>query len=146
MFFVNLFPIAYHKAVNLNYQTDGDFHDDYANCLKHTYKDLEPFGSVSKDLSIKLKLNLKAASDFTNGLLESSDVLSDMNKIDVNALSETCQNQLVKMTDCPSCKGLSRTNVRTCHSYCLNIMRYVIEIQNKFGNHKIKFSAAVWLN
>ncbi|KAL5290035.1 GPC5 family protein [Megaselia abdita] len=123
MFFVNLFPIAYHKAVNYNYQTDGDFHVDYANCLKHIYKDLEPFGSVSNDLSTKLKLNLKAASYFTNSLLESAAVLSDINKIDVNTLSETCQNQLVKMTDCPMCNGLSRTSVRTCHSYCLNIMR-----------------------
>lgn len=128
IFFVNLFPIAYHKAIDLNYKTDGDFHADYVNCLKHTYKDLEPFGSVSKDLSIKLKQSLKAASDFTNGLLESANVLSDLNRIDVNTLSETCQNQLVKMTHCPLCNGLSKLSVRTCHSYCLNIMRYVIEL------------------
>lgn len=130
-FFVNLFPIAYHKAVNLNYQTDGDFHVDYVNCLKHTYKDLEPFGSISKELSIKLKMNLMAASDFTNGLLDSAVALSDINRIDVNTLGETCQNQLLKMTYCHICNGLSRINVRTCHSYCLNIMRYVLIYQNK---------------
>lgn len=123
MFFVNLFPIAYHKAVNLNYQTDGEFHDDYLNCLEHAYKDLEPFGSISKDLTSKLKFSFKTASDFTKSLLESADVLSNIDKIDVNTLSETCQNQLVKMTYCPLCKGMSRINVRTCHSYCLNIIR-----------------------
>lgn len=125
-FFVNLFPIAYHKAVYSS--KPGDFHVDYVNCLKHTYKDhkdLEPFGQVSKELSSKLKANLLAAGDFTNGLLESAHVFSDINKIDVNVLSETCQNQLLKMTYCPICNDLSRSNVRTCHSYCLNIMRYM---------------------
>lgn len=117
--------MGYHKAINLNYETDGDFHNDYISCLKHAYLDLEPFGSVTNELKLNLESNLLTINDFSNGLLESAKVLSSINKIDLSYLSTTCENQLLKMTYCPICKDISLSNAKICHSYCLNVMRYV---------------------
>lgn len=122
-FFVDLFPVAYHQAVHLNKNNYGDLHEDYVSCLKHTFDDLQPFGKIPKDLNKNLLQSITTATVFINALEQSASVLASTDELDSMYLTQTCQKQLLKMSYCPSCIGLQKKQVKTCYSYCSNVMR-----------------------
>lgn len=122
-FFVNLFPVAYHQAVHLSKNNDGKLHEDYVNCLKHTYDHLQPFGSIPKEIAHSLMQSIQAARVFLMALHQSAEVLSETDALYGDHLSENCQKHLLKMSYCPSCNGMQRTQVKSCYSYCMNVLR-----------------------
>ncbi|XP_037933748.1 division abnormally delayed protein [Teleopsis dalmanni] len=122
-FFVNLFPVAYHQAVHLNKDNYGELHDDYINCLKHTYDDLQPFDTIPKEIKHNLMQSVQTATIFMNSLIQSANVLSETDELYALYLTDTCQKHLLKMSYCPSCNGLQKTHAKTCYSYCMNVLR-----------------------
>ncbi|KAM7357577.1 division abnormally delayed protein [Cochliomyia hominivorax] len=122
-FFVNLFPVAYHQVVHLNKQSYGELHEDYINCLKHTYDDLQPFGAIPKEITRNLVQSIQTAHIFINALYQSAEVLSETDELYATHLSESCQKHLLKMSYCPSCNGLQKSHVKPCYSYCMNVLR-----------------------
>ena len=122
-FFVNLFPVAYHHVVHLNKENYGELHEDYINCLKHTYDDLQPFGAIPKEITRNLMQSLQTAHIFINALYQSAEVLSETDELYATHLSESCQKHLLKMSYCPSCNGLQKAHVKPCYSYCMNVLR-----------------------
>ncbi|XP_004525364.1 division abnormally delayed protein [Ceratitis capitata] len=122
-FFVNLFPVAYHQAVHLSKDNYGELHEDYINCLKHTFDDLEPFGSIPKEIKRNLLQSIQTATIFLNSLQQSAEVLSETDELYSSHLTDTCQKHLLKISYCPSCNGLQKTQVKLCYSYCMNVYR-----------------------
>ncbi|XP_054732311.1 division abnormally delayed protein [Anastrepha obliqua] len=122
-FFVNLFPVAYHQAVHLSKDNYGELHEDYINCLKHTFDDLLPFGSIPKEIKLNLLQSVQTATIFLNSLQQSAEVLSETDDLYAMYLTNTCQNHLLKMNFCPSCMGLQKSHVKTCYSFCMNVLR-----------------------
>lgn len=122
-FFVNLFPVAYHQVVHLNKKSYGELYEDYINCLKHTYDDLQPFGAIPKEISRTLIQSTQTAQIFINALYQSAEVLSEMDDLYGAHLSESCQRHLLKMSYCPRCNGLQKSHVKICYSYCMNVLR-----------------------
>lgn len=122
-FFVNLFPVAYHQAVHLSKENYGELHEDYNNCLKHTFDDLQPFGTIPKDIKRNLMQSIQTAQIFMSTLLQSAEVLSETNELYATHLTTQCQKQLLKMSYCPSCNGMQKSQVKTCYSYCMNVLR-----------------------
>ncbi|XP_059218906.1 division abnormally delayed protein [Stomoxys calcitrans] len=122
-FFVNLFPVAYHQVVHLNKQSYGELHEDYINCLKHVYDDVQPFGTIPKEISRNLMQSIQTAHIFINALHQSAEVLSETDDLYAAHLSESCQRHLLKMSYCPRCNGLLKSHVKTCYSYCMNVLR-----------------------
>ncbi|XP_075160876.1 division abnormally delayed protein [Haematobia irritans] len=122
-FFVNLFPVAYHQVVHLNKQSYGELHEDYINCLKHAYDEVEPFGAIPKEISRNLMQSIQTAHIFINALYQSAEVLSETDDLYGAYLSENCQKHLLRMSYCPRCNGLQKSHVKTCYSYCMNVLR-----------------------
>ncbi|XP_017488952.1 PREDICTED: LOW QUALITY PROTEIN: division abnormally delayed protein-like, partial [Rhagoletis zephyria] len=122
-FFVNLFPVAYHQAVHLSKDNYGELHEDYINCLKHTFDDLQPFGSIPKEIKRNLLQSVQTASIFLNSLQQSAEVLSETDELYAMYLTDNCQKHLLKMSYCPSCNGYQKTQVKACYSYCMNVLR-----------------------
>ncbi|XP_054086149.1 division abnormally delayed protein isoform X1 [Zeugodacus cucurbitae] len=120
-FFVNLFPVAYHQAVHLSKDNYGELHEDYINCLKHTFDDLQPFGSIPKEIKRNLLQSVQTATIFLNSLQQSAEVLSETDQLYSLYLTDNCQKHLLKMSYCPSCNGLQKTQVKPCYSYCMNV-------------------------
>ncbi|XP_069967779.1 division abnormally delayed protein isoform X2 [Bactrocera oleae] len=120
-FFVNLFPVAYHQAVHLSKDNYGELHEDYINCLKHTFDDLQPFGSIPQEIKRNLLQSVQTATMFLNSLQQSAEVLSETDQLYSLYLTDSCQKHLLKMSYCPSCNGLQKTQVKPCYSYCMNV-------------------------
>lgn len=119
-FFMNLFPVAYHETVHKN---NGDLHDDYISCLKHTYHDIQPFGNTPRDVKQNLMQSLQPTNVFMNALLQSASIWGETDGLYSMYMTDKCQMHLLKMSHCPGCHGLVKNQVKTCHSYCMNVMR-----------------------
>ncbi|XP_030385073.1 division abnormally delayed protein [Scaptodrosophila lebanonensis] len=122
-FFVQLFPVAYHQAVHLSKKNYGELHEDYINCLKLNFDDLQPFGQIPKEIQTNLLQSVHMANIFMNALLQSAEVLSEVDQLYGQHLTDTCKRQLLKMSYCPSCNGQQRSQVKVCYSYCMNVLR-----------------------
>uniref|UniRef100_A0A1A9UP57 Uncharacterized protein n=1 Tax=Glossina austeni TaxID=7395 RepID=A0A1A9UP57_GLOAU len=122
-FFVHLFPVAYHQAVHLSKNNYGELHEDYINCLKHTFDDLLPFGQIPKELARNLMQSVQTARIFMQALHQSAEVLSETDELYASHLSASCQKHLLKMSYCPSCTGLPKAHIKPCYSYCMNVLR-----------------------
>ncbi|XP_050094724.1 division abnormally delayed protein [Anopheles aquasalis] len=131
-FFRNLFPVAYHHAIHSDMQQDRgssssggsgkrDFHSDYKNCLVHTYNDLQPFGSVPRELSASLVSSVSAASVLLRVLREGADVLAKLEEIGVTA--PLCKKALLRMNYCGSCNLFDHLHAKPCAGLCQNVMR-----------------------
>ncbi|ETN58768.1 hypothetical protein AND_009642 [Anopheles darlingi] len=135
-FFRNLFPVAYHHAIHSDMQQDRstgsgsssgsgsskrDFHSDYKNCLVHTYNDLQPFGSVPRELSASLVSSVSAASVLLRVLREGADVLAKLEEIGVTA--PLCKKALLRMNYCGSCHLFDHLHAKPCAGLCQNVMR-----------------------
>uniref|UniRef100_A0A182FD83 Uncharacterized protein n=1 Tax=Anopheles albimanus TaxID=7167 RepID=A0A182FD83_ANOAL len=130
-FFRNLFPVAYHHAIHSDMQQDRgtsssgsgkrDFHSDYKNCLVHTYNDLQPFGSVPRELSASLVSSVSAASVLLRVLREGADVLAKLEEIGVTA--PLCKKALLRMNYCGSCNLFDHLHAKPCAGLCHNVMR-----------------------
>lgn len=119
-FFNELFPIVYHQ---LAVADNVDFHSDYKHCLMHTFDDLQPFGTIPKQLAKQLYQSMETATIFLTGLQRAADILTSIEELDTNALTPNCQKQLMKMNYCAQCSGFSRHHTKPCNGYCLNVMR-----------------------
>ncbi|XP_017955034.1 division abnormally delayed protein [Drosophila navojoa] len=123
-FFENLFPVAYHQAVHLTKDNYGELHDDYTNCLKHNYDDLQPFGQIPKEIQTNLVHSVHMSNVFMSALLQSAKVLSETDALYGKQLTETCKLHLLKMHYCPNCNGhTEHKRPKVCYSYCMNVMR-----------------------
>ncbi|KAH8415458.1 hypothetical protein KR222_000197, partial [Zaprionus bogoriensis] len=123
-FFEQLFPVAYHQAVHLTKESYGELHEDYINCLKHNYDDLQPFGQVPREIQATLVQSVHMSNVFMNALLQSAEVLSETDKLYGQQMTETCKLHLLKMHYCPKCNGHTEHNrLKICYGYCMNVMR-----------------------
>lgn len=123
-FFTQLFPVAYHHAVHaISNTNNGDFHVDYKNCLMHTFEELQPFGNIPKMLSKNLVHSVGIASVFINTLDRAASILAKTEELNTHWLSSKCKQHLLKMNFCPECNGVTKQTVKTCSSYCLNVIR-----------------------
>lgn len=120
VFFYNLFPIAYHRAVHLN---NGDLPEFYIECLKKSFDDLKPFGDIPKELSKSLTQSLDAGRLFIDVLQKAGEVLDEADKLDSLTLVPACRTHLLKMTYCKQCHGHAPSSVKACHGYCKNVIR-----------------------
>lgn len=109
--------------VHLNKDNYGELHEDYINCLKHTFDDLQPFGTLPKEITQNLLQSVHTTNIFMTSLLQSAEVLSETDELYATYLTEACKKQLLKMSYCPSCNGLQKTQVKPCYSYCVNVLR-----------------------
>lgn len=129
-FFINLFPVAYHNAVQAGQPRDGasqnantDFNNDFKNCLTHTYDSLQPFGEIPKKLAKSLVQSVEAASVFVHALDQGAEILDGVVKLGSESLSKSCKTSLLKMNYCAVCKGHERYHARPCDAYCVNVMK-----------------------
>ncbi|EDV96221.1 GH15331 [Drosophila grimshawi] len=123
-FFEHLFPVAYHQAVHLTKDNYGELHDDYTNCLRHNYDDLQPFGQIPKEIQANLLQSVHMSNIFMNALLQSAEVLSETDALYGKQMTDTCKLHLLKMHYCPNCNGHQEHNrPKVCYSYCMNVMR-----------------------
>ncbi|XP_058054386.1 division abnormally delayed protein [Anopheles bellator] len=130
-FFRNLFPVAYHHAIHstgdAQSRNDGDgssnrdFHSDYKNCLVHMYNDLQPFGSVPRELASSLMSSVSAASVLLRVLRDGADVLTKLEEIGVT--SPSCKKALLRMNYCGSCHLFDHLHAKPCAGLCHNVMR-----------------------
>lgn len=122
IFFKNLFPIAYHHAVESH---DIKFMEelsvDYKSCLKKNYENLKPFGDIPLITSRILTQYIGSSNIFLRALDEAGRIVNDMEKFATNNISPNCQKALLKMDYCAQCKGLSDS--KPCRSYCSNVLR-----------------------
>ncbi|XP_060660807.1 division abnormally delayed protein [Drosophila nasuta] len=123
-FFEQLFPVAYHHGVHLSKNNYGELHEDYINCLKHNFDDLQPFGQIPKDVQSTLLQSVHMSNIFMNALIQSAEVISEMDALYGERLTDTCKLHLLKMYYCPNCNGhTEHSRPKLCYSYCMNVMR-----------------------
>ncbi|KAH8371817.1 hypothetical protein KR093_008982, partial [Drosophila rubida] len=123
-FFEQLFPVAYHHVVHLSKNNYGELHEDYINCLKRNFDELQPFGQVPKEVQSKLLQSVRMSNIFMNALLQSAEVLSETDALYGKQLTDTCKLHLLKMHYCPNCNGHpEHGRPKICYSYCMNVMR-----------------------
>ncbi|XP_068148714.1 division abnormally delayed protein [Drosophila tropicalis] len=130
-FFVQLFPVAYHQAVHLSKDNYGEMHEDYINCLKRNFDELQPFGDIPKEIQSNLLQSVHMANVFMSALLQSAEVLSEADALYGQQLTDTCKMHLLKMHYCPNCNGIQQQQAagqshgrpKVCYSYCMNVMR-----------------------
>ena len=121
---MEMFPIAYHHAVHSqSANANGDFHTDYKNCLMHSFSSLSPFGDLPSKIAYRLSKSVEATNVFTQALDRGAEILASTEEIGSDYLTEKCRHQLMKMTFCPQCNGLSKQRAKSCHGYCSNVMR-----------------------
>lgn len=128
-FFVDLYPVVCHQVLlsedEGNYQAAAlstkDFHNDYKKCIKHTYESVMPFGEVPRNLARSLQQSFGAAEVFLRSLEQGASVLENVEQLDKSHLGTKCSSHLVKMNYCQECD--SNRKVKSCHGYCLNVMR-----------------------
>ncbi|XP_064021463.1 glypican-5-like isoform X5 [Pogoniulus pusillus] len=114
-FFDSLFPLVYSRLINPGIT---DLSEDYAECLRLTRQDINPFGRYSKAVVTELSKSLWASRMLSQALGLGIEVI---NTTEHAALTKECSRALVKMQYCPHCQGL--TLIRPCVGYCLNVMR-----------------------
>ncbi|ALC44873.1 maker768, partial [Drosophila busckii] len=123
-FFEQLFPVAYHQAVHPSKESYGELHEDYINCLKHNYDELQPFGQTPKEIQANLLHSVHMSKIFMNALLQTAEVLSEVDALYGQQLTDSCKLHLLKMHYCPDCNGhQQRGRPKVCYSYCMNVMR-----------------------
>ncbi|KAH8307207.1 hypothetical protein KR044_007749 [Drosophila immigrans] len=123
-FFEQLFPVAYHHVVHLSKNNYGELHEDYINCLKRNFDDLQPFGQIPKEVQSNLLQSVHMSNIFMNALLQSAEVLSETDALYGTQLTDTCKLHLLKMHYCPNCNGHpEHGRPKICYSYCMNVMR-----------------------
>lgn len=129
-FFVDFFPIVYHHVLLSGDTaatgaeasgTGKDFRADYKKCIKHTYEDVLPFGHVPQNLARALQQSIGAAGVFLRALEHGASVLESVEQLEESHFGAKCSSHLVKMNYCQECDGSRK--VKTCHGYCLNVMR-----------------------
>lgn len=101
----------------------GDFHDDYKNCLQHTYAELQPFGAIPMQLAASLQHSLTAATVFVTTLERAADILASTEDMGMDALTPKCRQHLLQMTYCGRCNRIEAPQVKSCYGYCTNVLR-----------------------
>ncbi|CAK9821496.1 Division abnormally delayed protein [Anthophora retusa] len=123
-FFVKLFPIAYHNAVN-PHQYEQDFTEKFKSCLYETMDEIQPFGDIPKQVSKSMSKSLEATRVLVQALTLGKTVLDRTDGVLFSGISpqqEACYGALLRMTYCPRCKGIG-PSVRPCSGFCINVMR-----------------------
>ncbi|XP_076244268.1 division abnormally delayed protein [Calliopsis andreniformis] len=123
-FFKKLFPIAYHNAVN-PHQSEQDFTEKFKTCLYETMDEIEPFGTIPKQISTSVSKSLEATRLLVQALTLGKTVLDTADSVlfsDSSPQQEACYGALLRMTYCPRCKGIGPA-VSPCSGFCTNVMR-----------------------
>lgn len=130
-FFASLFPLVYHHAVNPHLR---DFSSDYKSCLRATISEIQPFGDVPRQLAHGISKTMEAMRVLLQALnlgaevLNSTDTLLMTDSVDGHggangAQWSECHTALLRMSYCPTCQGLTRSGLKPCSGYCLNVLR-----------------------
>ena len=130
-FFASLFPLVYHHAVNPHLR---DFSSDYKSCLRATISEIQPFGDIPRQLAHGISKTMEATRVLLQALnlgaevLNSTDALLMTDSVDGNdgangAQWSECHTALLRMSYCPTCQGLTRSGLKPCSGYCLNVLR-----------------------
>ncbi|XP_041119793.1 glypican-5b isoform X2 [Polyodon spathula] len=114
-FYDNLFPLVYNRLVNPGI---GMMRQEYAECLRMTRQDVNPFGSHPRNLVQELSRSFKAGRTLSKALNMGVEVINATEHV---AFTRECGRALVRMHYCPHCQGL--TLIKPCLGYCLNVMR-----------------------
>ncbi|KAK1168723.1 glypican-5b [Acipenser oxyrinchus oxyrinchus] len=114
-FYDNLFPLVYNRLVNPGI---GTMRQEYAECLRMTRQDVNPFGSHPKSLVQELSRLFKAGRTLSKALNMGVEVI---NATEHTPFTRECGRALVRMHYCSHCQGL--TLIKPCVGYCLNVMR-----------------------
>ncbi|XP_076636548.1 division abnormally delayed protein isoform X1 [Colletes latitarsis] len=123
-FFTNLFPIAYHNAVN-PHQYEQDFTEKFKTCLYETMDEIQPFGEIPKQVSKSVSKSLEATRVLVQALTLGKTVLDRTDSLLFSGTSPqqaACYGALLRMTYCPRCKGIGPA-VSPCSGFCTNVMR-----------------------
>ncbi|XP_051166931.1 division abnormally delayed protein [Leptopilina boulardi] len=121
-FFMQLFPIAYHRTVNPSQQ---DFTSKFKDCLYKTMDEIQPFGDIPKQISRSVAKSLEATRVLVQALTLGKTVLDKTDSVLFSGTSHhqsNCYRALLRMTHCPKCKGIS-SSVRPCKGFCTNVVR-----------------------
>ncbi|XP_064418512.1 glypican-5 isoform X2 [Latimeria chalumnae] len=114
-FFDSLFPLVYSRLINPGM---SGMTEEYAECLRMTQQDVNPFGPHPKAMVNKLSKSMQATRALSQALSVGVEVVTAMEQV---AFTRDCSRALVKMQYCSHCQGL--TLIRPCAGYCLNVMR-----------------------
>lgn len=134
-FFTQLFPIAYHNAINPE-QDQQDFTDKFKACLNQTMEDVQPFGDVPQEIFKQIGKSLEATRVLVQALTVGKTVLEKTDSVLFIAdrsspQQEACYDVLLRMSYCARCKGIK--SAMPCVGFCINAIRYVNErLQNTF--------------
>lgn len=123
-FFVRLFPIAYHNAVDPH---QHDFTDKFKSCLYDTMEEIQPFGDIPKQISQSVGKSLEATRVLVQALTLGRTVLDRTDSVlfyGTSPQQSACYEALLRMTYCPKCAGIG-SSVRPCGGLCTNVMRSV---------------------
>lgn len=121
-FFDELFPIAFHRAVNSLKQ---DLSKDFKNCLSNAADGIKPFGDIPKQISQSVVKSLEATRVLIQALTLGKTVLD---KTDGALFSSqtpqqiACFEALQRMTYCSKCHGIAG-DIRPCAGLCTNVIR-----------------------
>jgi hypothetical protein len=122
VFFKDLFPLAYHHAVeSLEIDFMSELNVDYKNCLRKSYEVLKPFGEIPQTTSRILTQYIGSSNIFLRALDEGRKIVNDIETFSSENLSESCRKALLKMDHCGMCKGYDDS--KPCHSFCSNVLR-----------------------
>ncbi|XP_054270695.1 glypican-4 [Macrosteles quadrilineatus] len=132
----SFFNTLYQKmftVINSHYRFD----DKYLLCVSEHMKELKPFGDVPHKLSVEIKRSFVATRTFAQSLSIAGDIVNNMLNM---PLTEDCSRALVRMSGCPLCQGL---DVKTCYSYCSNVMKGCLAHHAELNNEWNSFVDAM---
>lgn len=121
-FFDELFPIAFHRAVNPLKQ---DFAFDFKTCLSEAVDSIKPFGDIPKQISQSVVKSLEATRVLIQALTLGKTVLDKTDGALFSAETPqqiACFEALQRMTYCSKCHGIA-ADVRPCLGLCTNVIR-----------------------
>lgn len=116
-FFRNFYPVVYQHMV-VKRKLPGEF----ADCLKDNMHLISPFQDVPQTMTEFLIKKLQPIQQYLRSLQTIGHVLD---VIDIIELSDECSSELVKMSYCSLCDGVS--NVKPCLKYCTSVLSSCLE-------------------
>ncbi|XP_048834354.1 glypican-5a isoform X2 [Brienomyrus brachyistius] len=114
-FFDGLFPLVYNHLINPGVTGISSV---YAECIRSTRRQLNPFGRFPKELADEIGHSLLPTRVFLQALNLAIEVINTTDHLQCSA---ECTQALLKMLYCPHCQGLTQS--KPCMGYCLNVMR-----------------------
>ncbi|XP_015219148.1 glypican-5a isoform X2 [Lepisosteus oculatus] len=126
-FFDSLFPLVYNHLINPGLT---DITINYAECIRMTRRDLNPFGNFPKLAVGQIGRSMLPGRVFLQALNLGIEVI---NTTDHLQYTKECKRALLKMQYCPHCQGLTQS--KPCMGYCLNVIRGCLANMAEIDSH-----------